>query len=67
MTCLLFSATYCIVIFALMLLSLLETILIMYLMQLDSQDLQLKAEIHNCKAGKNHIMHCILQNYFLNI
>lgn len=36
--CLFLAATYCIVIFALMLLSLLETILVTYLMDKDSQD-----------------------------
>lgn len=41
------AATYCIVIFALMLLSLLETILVTYLMDKNSQD---KCwEINNCE------------------
>ncbi|KAM7381338.1 hypothetical protein PAMA_012273 [Pampus argenteus] len=53
-------ATYCIVIFALMLLSLLETILVTYLMEKDSQeklrlkdnweDKQEKVKINNCKT-----------------
>lgn len=63
--CLLFTATYCIVIFGLMLLSLLETILITHLIDKDhvSQRMlwlkddgwekQEKTDTDNCKTGES--------------
>ena len=64
----LLSATYCIVIFALMLLSLLETILVTYLMEKsspyqekfrlrgDHEDTQEKEKNDNCNKGETHII-----------
>ncbi|XP_034715399.1 5-hydroxytryptamine receptor 3A-like [Etheostoma cragini] len=61
-------ATYCIVIFALMLLSLLETILVTYLMEKDSvsqeesrlRDKQEKVKIDNCNAEEKKRLTCCL-------
>lgn len=72
----LLSATYCIVIFALMLLSLLETILVTYLMEKESHDnlrLQDKWDneckqdnMKNCSAGETHAAFKGLKHISLN-
>lgn len=51
--CFILSATYCIVIFALMLLSLLETILVTHLIEKDSQ-VKLKVKNEHKKAKTNN-------------
>lgn len=52
--CFILSATYCIVIFALMLLSLLETILVTHLIEKDSQvKLKVKNEHKKAKTNKS--------------
>lgn len=55
--CFLLAATYCIVIFALMLLSLLETILVTYLMDKASQeklqDSPEKGDLDDCRGGED--------------
>lgn len=77
MACFLSSATYCIVIFALMLLSLLETILVTNLMDQDfasqeklkddCKDKQNKGKTDSCNKGEPQITECSMKrNVFGN-